>query len=57
MPAGLRNDASDASIAMRQRVRLSEIRAEHFAFVLVSRFLNLLEEQVGGCFEIFHPRL
>lgn len=45
--AGLRNDASDASLAMRQRFRLSEIRAEDVAFVLVSRIVNALEQQVS----------
>ncbi len=45
--AGMRNDASDDSMAMRQRWRLSEIRAEDYAFVLISRFINLLEERVG----------
>ena len=44
---GLRNDAPDANIAMRQRWRLCDIRAEEVAFVLLSRFLNLLEEQVS----------
>ncbi len=43
----MRNDASDDSMAMRQRWRLSEIRAEDYAFVLISRFINLLEERVG----------
>ena len=32
-------------MAMRQRWRLSEIRAEDYAFVLISRFINLLEEE------------
>ena len=31
---------------MRQRWRLCEIRGEEVAFVLLSRFLNLLEQQV-----------
>lgn len=31
---------------MRQKFRLSEIRAEDYAFVLLSRTLNILEEQV-----------
>ena len=42
----MRNDASDDSMAMRQRWRLSEIHAENYAFVLISRFINLLEERV-----------
>ena len=44
--AGLRNDASDAAIAMRQRFRLCEIRAEDYAFVLLSRILNFLDQEV-----------
>ncbi len=43
--AGLRNDASEAALAMRQRWRLAEIRAEEVAFVLLSSFLNQLAEQ------------
>ncbi len=46
--AGLRNDASEGSIAMRQKFRLSEIRAEDYAFVLVSRILNVLEGQASS---------
>lgn len=46
LAAGLRNDATDASIAMRQKFRLTEIRAEDYAYVLVSRILNIFEEQV-----------
>ncbi len=45
--AGMRNDASDDSMAMRQRWRLSEIRSEDYAFVLISRFINLLEDRVS----------
>ena len=44
--AGLRNDAPDGAIAMRQRWRLCEIRAEEVAFVLLSRFTNALQGQV-----------
>ena len=44
--AGLRNDAPDAAMAMRQRWRLAEIRAEDYAFVLFSSFLNQLEQKV-----------
>ncbi len=36
---------------MRQKFRLCEIRAEDYAFVLLSRILNTLEEQV------MHPKL
>ena len=42
---GLRNDAPDASMAMRQRWRLAEIRAEDYAFVLFSSFLNQLTDK------------
>ena len=44
--AGLRNDAPDTAIAMRQRWRLCEIRAEEYGFVLLSRFINNLSAQV-----------
>ena len=46
----MRNDASDDSIAMRQRWRLAEIRCEDYAFVLTSRFINLLEARVRCLF-------
>ena len=42
---GLRNDAPDESIAMRQRWRLAELRAEEYAFVLLSRFMTSFAEQ------------
>ena len=32
---------------MRQKFRLCEIRAEDYAFVLLSRLLNILEGQVN----------
>lgn len=44
--SGVRNDVSDDSLAMRQRWRLAEIRCEDYAFVLLSRFLNLLDDRV-----------
>ncbi|CAA0840857.1 Phosphoglucan- water dikinase- chloroplastic [Striga hermonthica] len=47
LESGLRNDAPDAAIAMRQKWRLSEVGLEDYAFVLLSRFLNALEA-VGG---------
>lgn len=46
--SGLRNDAPDSSMAMRQRWRLAEIRCEDYFFVLLSRFVNGLEERVRG---------
>lgn len=42
---GLRNDAPDNAIAMRQRWRLAELRAEEYAFVLLSRFLSTFAQQ------------
>ena len=42
----MRNDAPDGALAMRQRWRLAEVRAEDYAFVILARFLNLLNEQV-----------
>lgn len=47
LESGLRNDASDAAIAMRQKWRLCEIGLEDYSFVLLSRFLNALEA-LGG---------
>jgi len=46
--SGLRNDASDGSMAMRQRWRLAEVRCEDYFFVLLSRFLNGLEAAGGA---------
>ncbi|KDP32558.1 hypothetical protein JCGZ_13108 [Jatropha curcas] len=47
LESGLRNDAPDAAIAMRQKWRLCEIGLEDYSFVLLSRLLNALEN-VGG---------
>ncbi|XP_057798732.1 phosphoglucan, water dikinase, chloroplastic [Salvia miltiorrhiza] len=47
LDSGLRNDAPDAAIAMRQKWRLCEIGLEDYSFVLLSRFVNALEA-VGG---------
>ncbi|KAF3500958.1 hypothetical protein F2Q69_00039833, partial [Brassica cretica] len=46
--SGLRNDAPDAAIAMRQKWRLCEIGLEDYFFVLLSRFLNALESMGGA---------
>lgn len=46
LASGLRNDAPEGSLAMRQRWRLAEGRAQDYAFVLLSRLTNLLEAQV-----------
>ncbi|KAL9144745.1 hypothetical protein ABFS82_14G316100 [Erythranthe guttata] len=48
LQSGLRNDAPDAAIAMRQKWRLSEVGLEDYAFVLLSRFLNALEAMGGA---------
>lgn len=48
LESGLRNDAPDDSIAMRQKWRLSEICLEEYFFVLISRFLNELFDEEGG---------
>ncbi|CAH9136523.1 unnamed protein product [Cuscuta epithymum] len=47
LESGLRNDASDSAIAMRQKWRLSEVGLEDYAFVLMSRYINALET-LGG---------
>ncbi|KAL0856219.1 hypothetical protein Bca101_061372 [Brassica carinata] len=46
--SGLRNDAPDAAIAMRQKWRLCEIGLEDYFFVLLSRYLNALETMGGA---------
>ncbi|XP_075496743.1 LOW QUALITY PROTEIN: phosphoglucan, water dikinase, chloroplastic-like [Primulina tabacum] len=48
LESGLRNDAPDAAIAIRQKWRLCEIGLEDYAFILVSRFLNALEARGGA---------
>jgi phosphoglucan,water dikinase len=48
LASGLRNDAPDHSLAMRQRWRLAELRAEDYAFVLLSRFVGALEARGGA---------
>ena len=44
LSSGLRNDAPDSALVMRQSYRLAEIRSEEYTFVLMSRFTNLLEK-------------
>ena len=46
LSSGLRNDAPDRALSMRQRWRLAEIRCEDYAFMLLSRVVNLLDTQV-----------
>ncbi|OWM70950.1 hypothetical protein CDL15_Pgr013131 [Punica granatum] len=48
LESGLRNDAPDAAIAMRQKWRLCEIGLEDYSFVLLSRYLNALEAMGGA---------
>ncbi|KAK9088030.1 hypothetical protein Syun_030424 [Stephania yunnanensis] len=48
LESGLRNDAPDTAIAMRQKWRLCEIGLEDYSFVLLSRFLNALEVMGGS---------
>ncbi|GBG79977.1 hypothetical protein CBR_g30239 [Chara braunii] len=48
LESGLRNDAPDEAVAMRQKWRLSEIGLEDYAFVLLSRFLNALNDAGGA---------
>ncbi|MCO5596749.1 hypothetical protein L7F22_050818 [Adiantum nelumboides] len=47
LESGLRNDASDSSIAMRQKWRLCEIGLEDYMFVLLSRFCNIIDAMGG----------
>ncbi|XP_020196145.1 phosphoglucan, water dikinase, chloroplastic [Aegilops tauschii subsp. strangulata] len=48
LESGLRNDATDAGIAMRQKWRLCEIGLEDYSFVLLSRYINGLEGSGGS---------
>ncbi|XP_065861529.1 phosphoglucan, water dikinase, chloroplastic isoform X3 [Euphorbia lathyris] len=47
LESGLRNDAPDTAIAMRQKWRLCEIGLEDYSFILLSRLVNALEN-LGG---------
>ncbi|KAK3139710.1 hypothetical protein QOZ80_5AG0388410 [Eleusine coracana subsp. coracana] len=47
LESGLRKDAPDTAIAMRQKWRLCEIGLEDYSFVLLSRYINALEA-LGG---------
>ncbi|XP_078433717.1 chloroplastidic phosphoglucan, water dikinase (ATGWD3) [Wolffia australiana] len=47
LSSGLRNDAPDVAIAMRQKWRLCEIGLEDYSFFLLSSFLNSLEGMGG----------
>lgn len=46
LSSGLRNDAPDSALVMRQRWRLAEGKCAEYAFTLMSRFINLLEQEV-----------
>ncbi len=46
LSSGPRNDAPDHALSMRQRWRLAELRAEEYAFVLLSQFSNLIAAKV-----------
>ncbi|GJS18940.1 phosphoglucan, water dikinase, chloroplastic [Tanacetum coccineum] len=48
LESGIRNDAPDSAIAMRQKWRLAEIGLEDYAFVLMSRYLNALDAAGGA---------
>lgn len=48
LESGLRNDAPDTAIAMRQKWRLCEIGLEDYSFVLLSRFINAVESSGGS---------
>ncbi|KVI00392.1 ATP-grasp fold, subdomain 1 [Cynara cardunculus var. scolymus] len=48
LESGIRNDAPDTAIAMRQKWRLVEIGLEDYAFVLMSRYLNALDAAGGA---------
>jgi surfactin synthase thioesterase subunit len=54
LSSGPRNDAPDAALAMRQRWRLAELRAEEYAFVLLSQFTNAIEAQVQNANATVH---
>ncbi|CAI0453039.1 unnamed protein product [Linum tenue] len=47
LESGLRNDASDAAIAMRQKWRLCEIGLEDYSFVLLSRIAKTFDGSNG----------
>ncbi|CAA7404779.1 unnamed protein product [Spirodela intermedia] len=47
LSSGLRNDAPDTAIAMRQKWRLCEIGLEDYSFFLLSSLLNALEGMGG----------
>ena len=48
LSGGLRNDAPEKALSMRQKWRLAEIRAEDYLFVLLSRFINTVEDKGGS---------
>ncbi|CAG9466241.1 unnamed protein product [Pedinophyceae sp. YPF-701] len=50
LSSGLRNDAPNSAMVMRQRWRVAEIKCENFSYVLLSRFINALEVRGGADF-------
>lgn len=48
LESGLRNDASDEAIAMRQKWRLCELGLEDYSFVLLSRIINAFDTAGGA---------
>lgn len=48
LESGLRNDASNGSIANRQKWRLSELGLEDYSFALLSRMVNAFEDRGGA---------
>lgn len=47
LSAGLRNDAPDRALVMRQKWRLAEIRSEDYIFMVLSRYINSIEDKGG----------
>ena len=46
LAGGLRNDTHDEMLERRQRWRLADVRLEEYCFVVLSRVINAIEEQV-----------
>ena len=52
LASGLRNDAPDSALIMRQRWRLADLRCEDYAFVLASRAANAVESNGAGAAQL-----
>ena len=48
LSSGLRTDAPDSSLSMRQRWRVADARLEDYVFVLLSRCASAVEGRCGG---------